>query len=75
MEAEIDYCIENEMVLKLADFAVRRSGMLYFELPILIENLDFIAHHFQLRFGWSDDEKNAQLAQVQQLIKEATTFE
>ncbi len=75
LAAEIDYCIENEMALKLTDFVVRRSGMLYFELPTLLNKLDFIATHFQLRLNWSMDEKNAQLAQVQQLIKEATTFE
>ncbi len=73
--AEIDYCIENEMALKLTDFAVRRSGMLYFELPTLLEKLDFIAHHFQLRLGWNEEEKATQLAQVQQLIKEATCFD
>lgn len=35
LEAEILYCIENEMVQNISDFIIRRSGMLYFDRPAL----------------------------------------
>ncbi|MCO5247929.1 MAG: glycerol-3-phosphate dehydrogenase/oxidase [Chitinophagales bacterium] len=35
LNAEIDYCIENEMCSNLSDFIIRRTGRLYFERPSL----------------------------------------
>ncbi len=32
--AELNYCVENEMITELSDFLIRRTGRLYFEKPI-----------------------------------------
>jgi len=37
LQAEIDYCIEHEMVVCSSDFFSRRTGMLYFEKPIIMK--------------------------------------
>ena len=33
--AELDYCIENESIVAISDFLIRRTGMLFFDRPIL----------------------------------------
>lgn len=46
MEAEIDYCFQNEMILKPTDFLIRRSGRCYF-LPDTVNTLkDVIFAYF-----------------------------
>ncbi|MBS1488478.1 MAG: glycerol-3-phosphate dehydrogenase/oxidase [Bacteroidetes bacterium] len=34
-KAELKFCLENEMVIKPEDFFIRRTGLLYFDLPRL----------------------------------------
>ena len=36
--AELDYCIEQEMITGVADFLIRRTGKLFFERPSLEEH-------------------------------------
>ncbi len=45
MLAELDYCIENESVLSLSDFMIRRTGNLFFKRPDLEGVIDVIQQH------------------------------
>ncbi|MFN4122015.1 MAG: glycerol-3-phosphate dehydrogenase/oxidase [Flavobacteriales bacterium] len=50
--AEIEYAIKHEMVLQPLDFYLRRTGMLYFELPqaqiLLDATADFLFEHLKI---------------------------
>ena len=43
VNAEIDYCIEQECITNINDFVIRRTGMLYFERPYLNAIIDNIS--------------------------------
>lgn len=67
--AEIDYAIREEMVLQPLDFWLRRTGMLYFELPQARVLIDACADFFFDRLNISDEHiKKAMLHQVQEEI-------
>ncbi len=72
--AELHFCIEKEMVCSASDFFVRRTGMLYFDLPrmnrIFEQCILQLADHFQ----WNEDQLKAQMKEMQSLIKEASDF-
>ena len=51
LAAEISYCYDHEMVTNEMDFAIRRTGMIYFDKIRLDKNLQFI--HRYLRYASS----------------------
>lgn len=52
--AELEFQIQNEMVLTPLDFFVRRTGMLYFNIHRLEKILAVVLTEFQRYFNWSD---------------------
>ena len=67
-KAELWFCIQHEMVLSLADFCVRRTGMLYFNRPRLERNLEPILEEFKNFFTWSDHKVNKEREELKGLI-------
>lgn len=41
--AELSYTVEHEMVVNISDFLIRRTGLLYFNRPYVVENYRRIA--------------------------------
>lgn len=72
--AELNYCIENESVLKLEDFYIRRSSKLYFDLPNIKKYLDESAVFFAAKLGYSEEEIKLQKEQLLGYLAEATAF-
>lgn len=72
--AELNYCIENEAVLKLEDFYIRRSSKLYFDLPNIKKHLDESATFLAKKLNYSLEEINAQKEQLLAYVSEATAF-
>jgi len=50
--AELDYCLDNEMVLSASDFFIRRTGMLFFNINRLREGIDLVLPVMARRLGW-----------------------
>ncbi|MEK6781490.1 MAG: glycerol-3-phosphate dehydrogenase/oxidase [Bacteroidota bacterium] len=73
--AQLDFCLQNEMICSLQDFLVRRTGLMYFEINLVKENLLAIGHEMKIKIGWSDKKFDLELAQINLLIKNITTFE
>jgi glycerol-3-phosphate dehydrogenase len=73
-KAQLDYCIELEMVKTASDFFVRRTGLLYFDLPLLRKVLEPCLLTMASHFKWNEvrvsDEKN----EIEKLINEAHEF-
>jgi glycerol-3-phosphate dehydrogenase len=74
LAAEMRYCFENEMATNEIDFAVRRTGMLYFDKIRLDTNLSFIHEYFSELLNRSQLEKEVTLKMFKEEIQEVTDF-
>lgn len=74
LKAEAMYTIEHEMVLTLADFLVRRSGLLYFEIRKVIRHKESIAAFMGQLMNWPADRVRDEIQKVNALIDEVTNF-
>ncbi len=65
IEAEALFCLYNEAVYNPLDFFIRRTGKLYFEPSVIINELNIVLPLFKAYFSW--DEANAKLMKEQVL--------
>ena len=72
--AELAYCIDNESVMKLEDFYVRRSSKLYFDNPNISKYIDEAANLLQAKLKYSDEEILAQKQELMRLKNLCTSF-
>ncbi|HEY0262053.1 MAG TPA: glycerol-3-phosphate dehydrogenase/oxidase, partial [Chitinophagales bacterium] len=72
--AELQYCIENEMVCSINDFAIRRSGMLFFNIPTLVKYQNELLQFMQEYFAWNEEKLNVEKAALNVALEEATVF-
>ncbi|MBX2946804.1 MAG: glycerol-3-phosphate dehydrogenase/oxidase [Cyclobacteriaceae bacterium] len=69
--SELFFTLENEMVQTLLDFFIRRTGMLFFEMPRLKLVMNTILVDFKEYFSWNDEQYNQELAKLEHAIQEA----
>ena len=74
LAAEMAYSFDNEMSANEIDFAVRRTGMIYFDKIRLDRNLAFINEYFSHLLQRSEAEKEAALKRFTEVVKEVTDF-
>lgn len=72
--AELAYCLAYEYVFTLADFYVRRTGKLYFEIQNIALTKSYIVDDFVAHFDWTAEEKSKYVADFEQEYKDATTY-
>jgi len=74
LRAELQFGIQHELVVSLADFFVRRTGMLYFDIQRLRRWSMMAADVMQAELAWSDERKTHELELLNDLVLMATTF-
>jgi glycerol-3-phosphate dehydrogenase len=74
LKAEAWFAIHHEMTVTLADFFVRRTGLLYFEIQKVLNFKELIAAYFQEIFKWDDEKMRGEISELNKLIKAATEF-
>jgi len=74
IRAELWYCIEFEMTNSLADFFVRRTGRLYFDIDSVIKYRDIVLKDFITYFNWDAKRIASEKEKLDLLIKDTTTF-
>jgi glycerol-3-phosphate dehydrogenase len=74
VKAELWHCLEYEMVLTPEDFLVRRTGMLYFDLPRLQKVKEVVFLEFQSFFNWSSNDLGIARERLEKLILQSTQF-
>jgi glycerol-3-phosphate dehydrogenase len=74
LKAELDFCLQNEMVCSLQDFLVRRTGLMYFDIRMVKDHKESIAQEMKSKLGWSDERLSGELSQIDLLINEITSF-
>lgn len=74
LQAELHFCLHNELVFKPLDFFNRRTGRLYFNIQSIEPALDIILKDFQLYFNWDDNRLAQERVEVLEAIGEVSTF-
>ncbi len=72
--AELQFCLENEMVIKPSDFLIRRTGMLYFNRPKLNRILIPVLMEFMKHFKWTDHRYESEMTEMENLIDKTDNF-
>ncbi len=73
--SELSYCIEREMCLTLEDFFVRRTGRLYFNIESVRNFKEIVLEKMGDYYQYSKEVRKEEMANIDRLIMEATTFE
>ncbi len=72
--AELSFCFDHEMIIKPADFLVRRTGLLYFNRQRLDEVLLVVLAEFKRRLNWSHEQYDAEKIEIERLISLSNNF-
>jgi glycerol-3-phosphate dehydrogenase len=71
---ELDYCIEHESVFALSDFLIRRTGMLFFDRPILENVIPILQQHLAAKCGYSSSQNEQLLREFMQEYEGVVAF-
>lgn len=74
IRAELWFCIKYEMMNSLTDFFVRRTGRLYFNIASVIAYKNLILEDCITILKWNEKRVKKEVAKLDTLIKDATTF-
>ncbi|MDA0195085.1 MAG: glycerol-3-phosphate dehydrogenase/oxidase [Bacteroidetes bacterium] len=72
--AELDFCVQNEMVVTALDFIVRRSGRLYFDIENTRNYALDIVNHLSKTFNWTQERQKEEMVGVENAVYEASDF-
>lgn len=71
--AELVYAIEYELAYKPADFFVRRTGALFFEINWVNSHKSHVLEYMAKSLQWSDGQKREYKEELEQLLHDAVT--
>ena len=74
LAAEMQYSFDHEMVVDETDFAIRRTGMIYFDKVRLDRNLLFIHEYFSALYHRSPADSAKALMNFSNTVSEVTDF-
>ncbi|WP_366143746.1 glycerol-3-phosphate dehydrogenase/oxidase [Algibacter sp.] len=74
IRAELWYCIHYEIANSLADFFVRRTGRLYFNIPSVRQYMKIISDDFVNYFNWDTKRMASEKENMELLLQDATTY-
>ena len=72
--AELSYGVDNEMVMSLEDFYIRRSAKLYFDLPNILNYLDEAGKLLCKKLAYSEGEMELQKIELKRHVALVTAF-
>jgi len=70
--AELEYCFENEMILKPIDFLTRRTCRLYFDIKSIDVIKKPVLDFFAEKLNWKTSQIEKELTIINQALKQAT---
>lgn len=73
-KAQLEFCLEKEMVVSAADFFVRRTGLIYFDMPRLLKIQEPCLQMMDIHFQWSSDRLKEERKEMEKLLAEASQF-
>ncbi|WP_343783268.1 glycerol-3-phosphate dehydrogenase/oxidase [Alkalibacillus silvisoli] len=69
--AELNYCLNDEMVYKPTDFLIRRTSSLFFDIDWVEKHKENVMQEMKNYFDWTDDQFKQYEAELNQTIEEA----
>jgi glycerol-3-phosphate dehydrogenase len=72
--AELWYLLHHEMIVKANDFFVRRTGLLYFDLPRLVKLLDPALQSMAHYLNWDIDRLREERSSMEEIIQQTLLF-
>ncbi|WP_226036023.1 glycerol-3-phosphate dehydrogenase/oxidase [Aquibacillus saliphilus] len=69
--AQLRYAIDEECIYKPADFFVRRTGALYFEIEWVKKYKDAVTDYMAQMFHWNTEEKSYYTRELKQMLYNA----
>ncbi|PEJ56759.1 glycerol-3-phosphate dehydrogenase [Bacillus sp. AFS002410] len=70
---QLEYGIQNEMVVKPVDFFIRRTGFLYFQIDLVNKYKEEVIRYMTSRLGWSNYQIIEYRLELEEHIKNAVT--
>lgn len=68
---QLGYAMKEEMAMTPADFFVRRTGALFFNIHWVVQHKAAVIKYMAESYGWSDVEQQIYTQELEQLIEEA----
>jgi glycerol-3-phosphate dehydrogenase len=75
IRSELRYCIKNEMVFRLQDFFIRRTGRLYFDIKSINHTFEAVLADFIEYFQWSEERVAEERKAMDYEIRKVSVFE
>lgn len=72
--AELDHCLDNEMVLSASDFFIRRTGMIFFNIGRVKESMELVLAALDSRLIWGEDKVRMERQRLKDSIKLSGEF-
>ena len=72
--AELDYCLDNEMVLSASDFFIRRTGSLFFNIGRMTAGIEPVLQVMAERLGWDQTKIETERKRLSDSIKLSRQF-
>ncbi len=73
-KAELWFCMKHEMVVSPTDFFIRRTGILYFNIPRLRKITEPILLEFKAQFNWSQAKFLSEKLIIENAMEQASNF-
>ena len=74
IEAELKYCLKNELLYSSSDYFNRRSGRLYFNIHSVLEHKDLVHEFLSNHFSWNESQQQKNLLQLKEEINNVLHF-
>jgi glycerol-3-phosphate dehydrogenase len=74
LEAELEFCLNQEMAVSPEDFLIRRTGMLYFNIARLHSVKDQVLKFYQSKLNWNAEKLESVKDRLTQIITNSTSF-
>ncbi len=72
--AELWFVVNNEMICRATDFFVRRTGLLYFDLPRLMHVKEAVLQEMRTMFQWTEDRLLQEKSELDKWISSTLRF-
>jgi glycerol-3-phosphate dehydrogenase len=72
--AELNYCLEHEMIYHLSDFLIRRTGKIFFDRQNSKNHIDYLSRVLSERISEDETSSATNLSAVKQEFESAVTF-
>lgn len=73
IKSQLLYVIENEMCVTPADFFIRRTGALYFDMAIVTKYIDAVTDYMKAYFNWDNNVAEKHKQDLLHIIKNTIT--